>query len=78
MEQLTGGTDSGGRIPGLLHESPTPEVGLPLLVALNGGRPGYGGSDLLPEAENTFARQAELLDARECALLAARKPAPAG
>jgi pimeloyl-ACP methyl ester carboxylesterase len=26
-------------------------------------RPGYGGSDLLPEDENTFARQAELLDA---------------
>lgn len=25
-------------------------------------RPGYGGSDLLPEDENTFARQAELLD----------------
>lgn len=26
-------------------------------------RPGYGASDLLPEDQNTFARQAELLDA---------------
>ncbi|CAB4943968.1 MAG: alpha/beta fold hydrolase [Actinobacteria bacterium] len=33
--------------------------GLSMLVI---DRPGYGDSDLLPEDENTFARQAELLD----------------
>lgn len=39
--------------------------------ALAVDRPGYGGSDLLPEAENTFARQAELLDAAIAELLPA-------
>lgn len=34
--------------------------GLRMLVL---DRPGYGGSDLLPEDENTFTRQAELLNA---------------
>ena len=32
-------------------------------------RPGYGSSDLLPEEDNTFARQAELLDQAIAAML---------
>ena len=76
------------------HETPAPQPGNPLLVALHGGsytsgyfavagtpagsfvdvaarngfrtvtvdRPGYGKSDALPDADNTFARHAELID----------------
>jgi pimeloyl-ACP methyl ester carboxylesterase len=36
-------------------------------------RPGYGASDLLPEDENTFARQAELLDSAISGLLDASR-----
>jgi pimeloyl-ACP methyl ester carboxylesterase len=42
--------------------------GFPVLAV---DRPGYRESDLLPEAENTFARQAELLDAAIAELLPA-------